>query len=134
MQMALLPCPATLQDIQKRYSLEVTSYFEPSDKLGGDFWQTVPLSNNRIGFYLCDFSGHGLAAALNTFRLHTLIFQMQSQIQVPSDFLNELNQQLYILLQRGQFATFFFGTEMSGRFYKQEGCHWVFLNKPFMKI
>ncbi len=109
MQMALLPCPATLQDIQKRYALEVTSYFEPSDKLGGDFWQTVPLSNNRIGFYLCDFSGHGLAAALNTFRLHTLIFQMQAHIQDPSDFLNELNQQLYILLQRGQFATFFFG-------------------------
>lgn len=109
MQMSLLPCQATLMDIKKRYGLNMTSYFEPSDKLGGDFWQTVPLSDNRIGFYLCDFSGHGLATALNTFRLHTLIFQMHSRIQKPSDFLNELNRQLYLLLQRGQFATFFFG-------------------------
>ncbi len=109
MQMGLLPCSATIQDIHNRYRLNIAPYFEPSDKLGGDFWQTVPLSHNRIGIYLCDFSGHGLATALNTFRLHTLIFQMHVQIEKPSDFLKELNHQLCALLQRGQFATFFFG-------------------------
>lgn len=109
MQISLLPCPTTIQDIRNRYRLNIVSHFEPSDKLGGDFWQTIPLSNNRIGVYLCDFLGHGLATALNTFRLHTLIFQMRMTIQKPSDFLDELNRQLCALLQRGQFATFFFG-------------------------
>ncbi len=109
MQMGLLPCPATLRDIQERYKLNIVSYFDPSDKLGGDFWQTIPLSHQRLGIYLCDFSGHGLATALNTFRLHTLIFQMQIDIEKPSELLTKLNKQLCELLQRGQFATFFFG-------------------------
>ncbi len=109
MQIGLLPGPATLRDIQTRYKLSIDSYFDPSDKLGGDFWQTIPLSRERLGIYLCDFSGHGLATALNTFRLHTLIFQMHVDIDKPSDFLDMLNKQLCKLLQRGQFATFFFG-------------------------
>ena len=109
MQISLLPCPATLQDIRSRYHLNMVPYFEPSDRLGGDFWQTIPLSHHRIGIYLCDFSGHGLATALNTFRLHTLIYQMRITINKPSDFLDEINKQLCALLQRGQFATFFFG-------------------------
>ncbi len=109
MQMGLLPCAATIRDIRQRYKLDIVSYFDPSDKLGGDFWQTIPLSRQRLGIYLCDFSGHGLATALNTFRLHTLIFQMRMAIEKPSEFLEELNLELCELLQRGQFATFFFG-------------------------
>ncbi len=109
MQMGLLPHAERMQNIHRRYGLDIASYFEPSDKLGGDFWQIIELDRYRIGFYLCDFSGHGLASALNTFRLHTLIFQMHEKIKQPSDFLTILNHHLYALLQRGQFATFFFG-------------------------
>ncbi len=109
MQMGLLPHAERLQTIHRQYGLDIASYFEPSDKLGGDFWQVIELDKQRVGFYLCDFSGHGLASALNTFRLHTLIFQMHDKIKQPSDFLSILNHHLYALLQRGQFATFFFG-------------------------
>ena len=35
-----------------------------------------PIRGELLGFYLCDFSGHGVAAALNTFRLHGIIAQM----------------------------------------------------------
>lgn len=108
MQTDLLPSAEKINTVREQYHLNIVSYFNPSDQLGGDFWQILPLSNNRIGIYLCDFSGHGLATALNTFRLHTLIFQMSAVIKKPSDFLNQINQQLCSLLQRGQFATFFF--------------------------
>lgn len=109
MQISLLPNAANMQEIEKKFGLQMAAHFEPSDKLGGDFWQTISLSRQRICFYMCDFSGHGLAAALNTFRLHTLIFQMRLHIDKPSGFLKEINRQLCILLQRGQFATFFAG-------------------------
>lgn len=109
MQRHLLPAPDMLKRIRSRYGLNIDSYFIPSAKLGGDFWQLFPLSQNRLGIYLCDFSGHGLAAALNTFRMHTLIFQQRLKIKKPSDFLKKLNDQLYQLLPRGQFATFFCG-------------------------
>lgn len=109
MQMHLLPSVDMLKRVKNRYTLNVASYFAPSARLGGDFWQILPLPKNKVGIYLCDFSGHGLAAALNTFRMHTLIFQQENPIKKPSDFLKELNEKLCQLLPRGQFATFFLG-------------------------
>lgn len=109
MQVAMLPSETILYDIRRRYELDITHHFAPSSKLGGDFWQMFPISASQIAVYLCDFSGHGVAAALNTVRLHTLITQMNKHIGAPSGFLQKINAQLYDLLPRGQFATFFCG-------------------------
>ncbi|MBR5129660.1 MAG: SpoIIE family protein phosphatase [Alphaproteobacteria bacterium] len=108
-QTAMLPSEEILADVRLRYNLDVAHHFEPSSKLGGDFWQLFPISSTQIAVYLCDFSGHGVAAALNTVRLHTLITQMNKHIGAPSAFLQKINTQLYDLLPRGQFATFFCG-------------------------
>ncbi len=109
MQIDMLPSSDTLDKIKNKYALDIAHHFEPSSKLGGDFWQLFPISSTQMALYLCDFSGHGVAAALNTVRLHTLITQMNKQIGDPSGFLQKLNTQLYDLLPRGQFATFFCG-------------------------
>lgn len=109
MQTAMLPSKEALNDIRERYTLDIAHHFEPSSKLGGDFWQLFPISSTQVVIYLCDFSGHGVAAALNTVRLHTLITQMNKHIGAPSAFLQKINTQLYDLLPRGQFATFFCG-------------------------
>lgn len=110
MQESLLPTQKSLIDIHKNFNLDIAFTFKPSSHLGGDFWQMIPISKHKIAFYVCDFSGHGVSSAMNTFRLHTLIGQMKkSQISIPSDFLGILNNKLYKLLPRGQFATFFFG-------------------------
>lgn len=109
MQIDMLPSFDALEKVKYKYALDIAHHFEPSSKLGGDFWQLFPISSTQMALYLCDFSGHGVAAALNTVRLHTLITQMNKQIGNPSGFLQKLNAQLYDLLPRGQFATFFCG-------------------------
>ena len=68
-----------------------------------------PISDTQLGIYICDFSGHGVAAALNTFRLHALISQLNKEELNPAKFLKTLNTQLNDLLPRGQFATLFMG-------------------------
>ena len=68
-----------------------------------------PISDTQLGIYICDFSGHGVAAALNTFRLHALISQHNKENLNPARFLKILNTQLNDLLPRGQFATLFMG-------------------------
>ncbi|MGN1063652.1 MAG: SpoIIE family protein phosphatase [Alphaproteobacteria bacterium] len=108
-QTDMLPSARILADIKSRYDLDIAHRFEPSSKLGGDFWQLFPISATKVVIYLCDFSGHGVAAAMNTVRLHTLINQMNKNIGAPSGFLQKVNAQLYDLLPRGQFATFFCG-------------------------
>ncbi len=108
MQQSLLPTVDTIENIREKCHIDIASYFSPSDRLGGDFWQVIELSEKKFGLFLCDFSGHGLSAALNTFRLHTLVHQLKKEVKNPSDFLRLLNLQLCQLLPRGQYATFFF--------------------------
>lgn len=110
MQVDMLPHADHISEVCSNFGIKLAQYFEPSSLLGGDYWQMFPIRGEALGFYLCDFSGHGVAAALNTFRLHGIIAQMdKKKITSPSSFLETLNARLYDLLPRGQFATFFFG-------------------------
>jgi len=110
MQRTLLPSDLMLQNIASKYGVHFAHHFEPSSRLGGDFWDIVPLSDSKFAVYICDFSGHGVSAALNTFRLHALITQMDSiSIEIPASAMTMMNAQLLHLLPRGQFATFFLG-------------------------
>ena len=107
MQVDMLPKDKALDNVHNNYHLNIAQYFAPSSLLGGDFWQIIPISSNKIGFYICDFSGHGVASALNTFRLHALVSQNNKKLTSPADFLLHLNRQMNMLLPRGQFATMF---------------------------
>jgi len=110
MQVDMLPHADHITEVCKNYHIDLAQYFEPSSMLGGDYWQMFPIRGEYLGIYLCDFSGHGVAAALNTFRLHGIIAQMNKRdITSPAKFLQTINDRLFDLLPRGQFATFFFG-------------------------
>ena len=110
MQIDMLPHNEHIEEVSKQFGIHLAQYYEPSSVLGGDYWQMFPIRGEMLGFYLCDFSGHGVAAALNTFRLHGIIAQMdKKKITTPNHFIQTLNNRLFDLLPRGQFATFFFG-------------------------
>ena len=110
MQVGMLPDSDHVDEVRTMFHVDIAQYFSPSSALGGDFWQMFPIRGKLLGFYMCDFSGHGVAAALNTFRLHAIIAQTdKKKIVSPAAFLKNINTQLYDLLPRGQFATFFFG-------------------------
>ena len=54
----------------------MTSGFRPAGsghEIGGDFWTMFEAGPKRMALFIADFSGHGIPAAINTFRLHTLI-------------------------------------------------------------
>jgi CheY-like chemotaxis protein len=109
MQSELLPPPAELAWLAKRYGVRISGFFEPSSALGGDLWGLDPLDDHRFMLWLADFSGHGVTAALNTFRLHTLVEHTTEDRDRPAAFLAELNQRLVGLLPRGQYATMLYG-------------------------
>ncbi|AWK87426.1 PP2C family protein-serine/threonine phosphatase [Azospirillum thermophilum] len=108
MQLSLLPEERRLAEIAERYGLVLDAHFETSSELGGDFWGIYPLDDRRIGFLIIDFAGHGITAAINTFRLHTLIDRFPMQHVAPSQWLTQLNGALKDVLPTGQFATAFF--------------------------
>lgn len=109
MQENLNPAPENYRGTGIDYGLRISATFQMSSELGGDMWGLVPIDEHRLGVYIVDFAGHGLGAALNTFRLHSLIWSDQLQDHEPSEYLQSLNRHLKGLLPVGQYATMLYG-------------------------
>lgn len=109
MQEDLLPRGEHIRHYEDRHRIAIVSHFEPSSTLSGDFWGMESLDDRRLGVYLVDFAGHGVNAALNTFRLHALLGQMGPIPNDPREHLRDINIALSKTLSRGQFATMLCG-------------------------
>lgn len=109
MQEELLPPPHELAAMRRAYGVDISGYLETSSTLGGDLWGMAPFDDHRFALWLADFSGHGVTAALNTFRLHALIKNMPEGREQPSRYLADINQRLTGLLPTGQYATMLYG-------------------------
>jgi sigma-B regulation protein RsbU (phosphoserine phosphatase) len=109
MQFALLPRPDRLAPRLDSLGLMLETYFEPSSGIGGDLWSSLECGPNAIGFLAFDFSGHGVQAALNAFRLHALINDHAHLAADPAALLGALNGAMKPLLPTGQYATVFYG-------------------------
>lgn len=108
MQSELVPTAGDLQRMAQASGLRIGSYNRPSSELGGDLWGMLPVDADSFGVFLADFTGHGVNAALNTFRLHALIHEYKSLHDDPAGLLGMLNERLSRLLPIGQFATFMY--------------------------
>jgi sigma-B regulation protein RsbU (phosphoserine phosphatase) len=109
MQHDLMPSPARIGALESRYGLKIASFFSCSADLSGDFWGITPVNEEEIALYICDFSGHGVAAAINTFRFHALLEQQIEQFGgAAAYFMERLNKQMVSLLAADQFATTFY--------------------------
>lgn len=110
MQLALVPEPGAVEALGDRHGLWIDSHFRTSDEIGGDFWTVLEFDPNRVGIFVADLSGHGITAAINAFRLHTLISRLPpDELSDPASLLEELNLRLHDILPVGQFATAFYG-------------------------
>jgi sigma-B regulation protein RsbU (phosphoserine phosphatase) len=108
MQFELLPSPAVHQELAASAGLRIASYNRSSSEIGGDLWGVLPIDESRFGVFLADFTGHGVNAALNTFRLHALIHEFKALHDDPAGLVSMLNERLARLLPPGQFATFLY--------------------------
>ena len=120
LQLAILPNSDELAEIKRACHLDISACFQPSSEIGGDFWGAKMLFPHQTAFWLIDFSGHGVAGALNAFRLQAYLKEYSSLTARPGEYLSHLNDKLLHLLLRGQFATMFYGiidTQSSQLFY-----------------
>jgi len=94
------------------------------DALAGDALNVIRLCENRVGFYVLDVSGHGVAAALlamtlihtlsadkpNSLLFHTLdTVEKTYSVRPPSEVATRLNQQFPMDDIIGQYFTFIYG-------------------------
>ncbi|TWA67123.1 sigma-B regulation protein RsbU (phosphoserine phosphatase) [Azospirillum brasilense] len=106
----LLPSPSLCAALMDSAGVTLRSHTALSSDLGGDLWGVLPLAGGRFGLFLLDMAGRGVSAALNAFRMHTLIHELAPQLgERPGAFLSELNERAVCLLELGQHATVIYG-------------------------
>jgi len=109
MQMSLVPDDRKVKKLFDPRGIGIEYLFEPSSEMGGDFWNVFEYSDTALAVINVDFSGHGIGAAINTFRLHTIIDRTPIKGRQPGEWLTEINSALKDVLPMGQFATAFVG-------------------------
>jgi phosphoserine phosphatase RsbU/P len=105
MQIGLLPTSEQLQALQDECRVGVGALYRSGEAVGGDLWGIWPVGDGRFALAIVDFAGHGLSAALNTFRLHALLSEKTLPREDPTRMTTLLNERLHALLPRGQYAT-----------------------------
>ena len=108
MQARLMPDEHTIAMCERMFDMKIAAHVETSSFLGGDSWGIRPLSDTKLAIYSYDFSGHGVSAAMNVFRIHTVMQECAYASADPGHFLGQLSKRLHPLLERGQFATMFY--------------------------
>lgn len=109
MQQDLLPTPDEMETLQARHGVRLASHFETSSELGGDLFGVQSLDVDRFALWTVDFAGHGISAALNTFRLHAMLDEFPELMQDPGRYLSILGARLAALLATAQYATALYG-------------------------
>jgi serine phosphatase RsbU (regulator of sigma subunit) len=99
-QMKLIP--------EKAPSSRLASFYKPMESIGGDFFDFFVFSPSKIGIFLSDVSGHGVAAAFVTSMIKSFIKEGDGYLEDPAEFLKYLNNSL-IGLTADNFATAFYG-------------------------
>lgn len=104
----LLPNAADLNNMSKKHNISIEHVFDACDELAGDYWSIFDLNEETIAIAMADFTGHGVAAALNTVFLHALFHELRPHMHNPILLSQKMNTQLKKLLSIGNFATFVF--------------------------
>lgn len=105
MQESLMPARAELDALEARFNIDIASAYKASQGLGGDIWSISAPSDHELHLWMVDFAGHGVSAALNTFRFHAMLRSERVGRLPLHDALLAMNGTLGATLPRGQFAT-----------------------------
>lgn len=120
-QFDLLP-----KELPQTDTLEVAAYTEPSQTIGGDFYDCFRLDENRLVFVIADASGHGLPSALIISQIQAIIKFSLGRIDAIEHLLTLLNKHLKENTSAKNFVTLIYGIYQhhTGRFdYANAGHH-----------
>jgi sigma-B regulation protein RsbU (phosphoserine phosphatase) len=84
--------------------IRFSAQYVPAFEIGGDFYDMVPLSDDRIGVLVADTTGHGIQAALSTTVLKYAFSNFRYSASEPVDILTGMNEVLLQALPRDTFA------------------------------
>jgi phosphoserine phosphatase RsbU/P len=97
------------KELPDNNSFSIAAYSMPSRIVGGDFYDYIPIDDNRFGIVIADACGKGMPAAMLISQIQAMI---KSEINHGNDIqetLQHLNQQVVSYTPKDRFVTLFYG-------------------------
>jgi sigma-B regulation protein RsbU (phosphoserine phosphatase) len=95
-QRSILP-----SSVPKLNNLRIAAAYHPMTAVAGDFYEFIPVDQNRVGFLVADVTGHGVPAALVASMIKVAVRTVVACANDPGAVMRGLNRVLSGLL-RGQ--------------------------------
>ncbi|PJA98525.1 MAG: hypothetical protein CO128_06845, partial [Ignavibacteriales bacterium CG_4_9_14_3_um_filter_30_11] len=91
--------------------LDVYGEMIPASKIGGDYFDLIPVEGDRSKLYVIigDVSGKGLPASLYMTKVQTMIQFSCTADKSPKEILSEINRKFYSSIERNSFITMSIG-------------------------
>lgn len=99
----LPPSVMTLGDVS------ILAHSEPAMEVGGDYFDYFRISDNEIGVFICDVSGHGVASALMLSGLRSSMHVILEDSTNPRVIFEKLNRMIRKTQTKKMFVTAVFG-------------------------
>lgn len=109
-QLSMLPpCEAKFGD------LEIAGISVPTYEVGGDYFDYFKITENLIGIFICDVSGHGVASALLLSGLRSCMHLILEETTYPKEVFIKLNRMIRKTQNKKMFVTAIFAVVDMGK-------------------
>ncbi len=87
LQESLLP-----GELETDETLSFATHFAPSEAIGGDYYDVLPVADGRLAVVVADVSGHGVAAGLRMAMIKSALLLLAEQESDPREILRRLHR------------------------------------------
>ncbi|MBL7127950.1 MAG: SpoIIE family protein phosphatase [Ignavibacteria bacterium] len=85
--------------------LEISAISIPATEVGGDYFDYFKISDDKVGVFICDVSGHGVASALLLSGLRSCMHLILEETSDPKEVFEKLNRMIRKTQNRKMFVT-----------------------------
>jgi serine phosphatase RsbU (regulator of sigma subunit) len=98
-----------LPTLLEKGDFEIVAFSESADEVGGDYYDTLRISEEEVSLIIADVSGKGTTAAFHMSQMKGIFHSLAQDCIQPDVFMTRANQALIRCLERGSFisASFF---------------------------
>jgi serine phosphatase RsbU (regulator of sigma subunit)/uncharacterized protein YigA (DUF484 family) len=104
LQKSLLPHPLFQSE-----ALEIVAHFQPCQRLGGDFYDLITFSPDRLAIVIADVAGHGISAALIAAMLKFSLQLDDIETLSPAELLSRINRKFCQIFKHDDYITLCYG-------------------------
>ena len=95
--------------------LDIDARYNPAQQVGGDLYNVIEISKNKVGVAIADVTGKGIPASLVMAICQTHLVHFARQFRSPAKVLSAMNRELLNTLRRDMFITMIYAVIDSER-------------------